>query len=153
MKRGFQIAFFILFLVVAAGLAAPKFRANEYRGRIQNAMEKGLQRHVTLGEVRYNLLTGPGFTVSDVSIGEDPVLGAEPIAYVAKLEAIPRLWSLFTGHLEFSSLRLEDAHLNLSRTQLTQDEKQSGQYRWNVESLMQPSIVATFPTISIRGSR
>jgi hypothetical protein len=148
MKRGFQLLAVVPIALVIAGVAAPKFRADEYRGRIQNAMEKGLGRRVTLGEVRYNLLTGPGFTVSDVSIGEDPALGAEPIAYVAQLEATPRLWSLFTGHLEFSSLRLEDAHLNLSRNQ-----PEPGQYRWNFEQLLRPSIIATFPNISIRGSR
>jgi hypothetical protein len=148
MRRGFQLLAVVPIALVIAGVAAPKFRADEYRGRIQNAMEKGLGRHVTLGEVRYNLLTGPGFTVRDVSIGEDPALGAEPIAYVVQMEAIPRLWSLFTGHLEFSSLRLEDAHLNLSRNQ-----PEPGQYRWNFEQLLQPSIIATFPNISIRGSR
>jgi hypothetical protein len=148
MKRGFQIVFAILLLFGVAGVAAPSFRADAYRSRIQNAMEKGLQRRVTLGEVHYNVLTGPGFTLKDVSIGEDPALGAEPIAYVVTVEAIPRLWSLFTGHLEFASLRLEDAQLNLSRNQ-----PEPGQYRWNIERLLRPSIVAAFPNISIRGGR
>jgi AsmA family len=148
MKRVFQIVFGALALLVCAGMAAPKFRADDYRGRIQNAMDQGLGRHVTFGDVRYTLLTGPGFTLSKVSIGEDPAIGAEPIAYVEQLEATPRLWSLFTGHLEFSSLRLEDAHLNLSRNQLG-----PGQYRWNFEQLLRPSIIATFPNISIRGTR
>ncbi len=41
---------------------------------------------------------------------------AEPFAYVGELRAVPRLWSLWTGALEFSSLTLEDAHVNLTRT-------------------------------------
>src|SRR5277367_2024438 len=90
-------------LVLIAGLAAPKFQAGQYRGKIRTALEKALNRKVEFGEIRYNLFTGPGFSVDNVTIGEDPELGAEPIAYVnssklSKLTAVPRLWSLWTGH-------------------------------------------------------
>jgi hypothetical protein len=150
-KRGLQILFLGLTLLLIAGLAAPKFRADRYRGRIRAALESALNRKVEFGDIRFNLFTGPGFSVDNVTIGEDPELGAEPIAYVnstGKLTAIPRLWSLWTGHLEFSSLRLDDAQINLTRT-----EPQPGEYRWNVERLMRPSIVAAFPSISLRNSR
>ncbi len=114
-------------------------------------MQLALNRKVEIGEIRYNVFTGPGFSVTNVTIAEDPELGAEPIAYVnslGTLTAIPRLWSLFTGHLEFASLRMDDAQINLTRS-----EPQPGQFRWNVERLMRPSIIAAFPTISIRNSR
>jgi hypothetical protein len=150
-RRCLKIVFAAIALVIVAGLAAPKFQANQYRGRIKTALESGLHRKVEFGEIKFNLFTGPGFSVDNVTIGEDPELGAEPIAYVnstGKLTAIPRLWSLWTGHLEFSSLRLDDAQINLSRT-----EPQPGEYRWNIERLMRPSIIAAFPNISIRNSR
>ena len=150
-KRGLQMLFAAIALVLIAGLAAPKFHAGRYRDRIRAALESALNRKVEFGEVSFNLFTGPGFSVDNVTIGEDPELGAEPIAYInygGSLTAIPRLWSLWTGRLEFSSLRLDDAQINLTRT-----EPQTGQFRWNVERLMRPSIVAAFPTISIRHSR
>ena len=86
--------------------------------------------------------------MSDVVIDDDPALSAEPIAYVGQLQAVPRLWSLFTGRLQFSSLRLEDTNLNLSRADVS-----NGEYRWNVETLLRPAVVAAFPNISLRGGR
>jgi hypothetical protein len=153
LKLGLKISFATVALILIAGLAAPKFQAGQYRGKIRTALEKALNRKVEFGDIHYNVFTGPGFSVDNVTIGEDPELGAEPIAYVnssitSKLTAVPRLWSLFTGHLEFSSLRLDEAQINLTRS-----EPQPGQYRWNVEALMRPSIIAAFPTISIRNSR
>jgi hypothetical protein len=148
-KLGLKILFAVFALIVIAGLAAPKFQAGQYRGKIRTSLEKALNRKVEIdGNIRYNVFTGPGFSVSDVKIGEDPELGAEPIVYAGTLTAVPRLWSLWTGHLEFSSLRLDDAQINLTR-----NEPQPGQYRWNVERLMRPSIIAAFPTIAIRNSR
>ena len=112
-------------------------------------LETALARKVTVGEIRFNLFTGPGFTVSDVVIGEDPALGAEPIAYVGELQAAPRLWSLVTGHLVFSLFAWKkDTYLNLSRVDV-----RNGEYRWNFETLLRPAVVATFPHISLRGAR
>jgi hypothetical protein len=151
-KLGLKILLSAVALLLIAGLAAPKFQAGQYRERIRQAMEAALNRKVEFsGDVHYNLFTGPGFSVNNVTIGEDPELGAEPIAYVGstgRLTAVPRLWSLWTGHLEFASIRLDDAQLNLTRS-----EPQPGQYRWNVERLMRPAIVAAFPTIAVRNSR
>ena len=151
-KLGLKVLLAAVVLLSIAGLAAPKFQAGQYRERIRTAMEAALNRKVELaGDVHYNLFTGPGFSVNNVTLGEDPELGAEPIAYVGstgRLTAVPRLWSLFTGHLEFASIRLDEAQINLTRS-----EPQPGQYRWNVERLMRPAIVAAFPTISIRNSR
>ena len=146
--RSLQLVFGLLGLFLVAGLLAPQFKADRYRSSIQAALERALNRKVAFGDVRYNLLTGPGFTVSKLVIDEDPALGYEPIAYVERVEAIPRLWSLFSGHLAFSSLRLDDAHLNLSRVGVA-----NGEYRWNFEALLRPELVAAFPTISMKASR
>ena len=133
---------------LAAGLVVPRLQADRYHGRIQAALESALGRSVTIGQVRFNLLTGPGFTVNDVVVAEDPALGQEPVAYVDRIVATPRLLSLLTGHLAFSSLRLEDAHLNLARTDLP-----SGQYRWNLEPLLRPALITAFPNLTIHGAR
>ncbi|MDQ6700872.1 MAG: AsmA family protein, partial [Acidobacteriota bacterium] len=102
-------------LLIAAGIAAPFLGVNRFRERIRASLEAAFMRQVTLGEVHLNLFTGPGFQVEDVEIGEDPALGSEPFAYIKTLSAVPRLWSLWTGRLEFASLRLEGAQVNLAR--------------------------------------
>ena len=147
--RAIKIGLAVLGGVLVTGLLAPSFKPDDrYRPAIQHALERALGRKVSFGEVRYNLLTGPGFTVNKLVIEEDPALGAEPVAYVERLDASPHIWTLFTGHLAFSSLRLEDAHLNLSRADVA-----PGEYRWNFESLLRPELVAAFPHITMRSSR
>src|SRR5579863_6139216 len=108
----------LLFAVVALLLAAvyvPRISADRYRDRVHAALEKALGRRVEIGEVRFRLIPAPGLTISNVTIGEDPDIGAEPAAYVTTLRAVPRIAALFGGPLEFASVDLEDASLNLTR--------------------------------------
>lgn len=135
-------------LVVVAGLAAPLIGANHYRAQIQAALEKALGRRVELGAVHLNVFTGVGFAVERVVIHEDPSMGVEPVAYVGSLEAVPRVWSLFTRRLEFSSIRLEDASINLSKT-----GRPSEPGRWNFEPLLTRSLITAFPEIHVRNGR
>ncbi len=93
----------------------PRISADRYRDRVHAALEKALGRQVEIGEVRFRLLPTPGLTIANVTIGEDPKIGAEPVAYVTTLLAVPRITSLFGGPLEFASVDLEDASLNLTR--------------------------------------
>src|SRR3984885_13363268 len=99
--------------VVAIGVAAPKVSANRFRPRIQAALETALNRPVHLGAVHLNLFTGPGFTVEDVLIDDDPAAGIEPFAHVESLQARIRWSSLFAGNLAFSSLRLDTPSVNV----------------------------------------
>jgi uncharacterized protein involved in outer membrane biogenesis len=94
--------------VVVVGLAAPKVSADRFRPRIQAALEAALNRPVHLGAVHLTLFTGPGFTVDDVLIDDDPAAGIEPFAHVEHMQARIRWTSLFAGNLAFSSLRLDD---------------------------------------------
>ena len=80
MKRVIWIA---VVLFVGAGFAAQYFDAEFARPRIERALERGLGRRVEVGKVYFNLFTGPGFTVDDVTIYDDPRAGIEPFAYVA----------------------------------------------------------------------
>ena len=86
--------------------------------------------------------------ISNVTIGEDPTIGAEPVAYVTTLLAVPRITSLFGGPLEFASVDLEDASLNLTRV-----DHAEGGVSWNFESLMRPEALAAFPSVHMRGGR
>jgi hypothetical protein len=135
----------LAFLV--AGIAAPFLSADSFGQRIKQALEASLGRPVTIGKVRFNLFQGPGFTISDVEIGEDPAFGIEPFAAwpggVESLDARLKLKSLWTGKLEWSSLRLNSPVVNLVKVGA----------RWNFEPLLTPKLVASLPKIEVREGR
>jgi len=147
LRRSLLIA---LLTVVVFGLAAPFLNANRFRPRIQAALEAALNRPVHLGAVHLNLFTGPGFTVDDVQIDDDPAAGIEPFAHVESMQARIRWTSLFAGNLAFSSLRLNTPSVNVVRMP-------SGP--WNIQPLLdhRPQSGAprrfAIPDIQIRGGR
>ena len=143
MKRSIIIA---LLLVLAIGLAAPHFEIDLFRPKIARALERGLGRRVEVGSVHFNLFTGPGFTVDDVTIHEDPRAGIEPFAHVGSLEARVQLLSLLRHRLDFSSLRLNDASINLVKTDAGP---------WNFQFLLNsaPASAGAMPAIQMRGGR
>ncbi|MGB6941179.1 MAG: AsmA family protein [Bryobacteraceae bacterium] len=150
MRRLWRWVLIALVLVVAVGLAAPKVSANRFRPRIQAALQSALNRPVHLGAVHLNLFTGPGFTVDDVQIDDDPAAGIEPFAHVEHMQARIRWTSLFAGTLAFSSLRLDEPSVNVVRMP-------SGP--WNIQPLLDRRPRASsphhhaVPDIQIRGGR
>jgi hypothetical protein len=143
MKRAIIIA---LLLILAIGLAAPHFEIDLFRPKIARALERGLGRRVEVGPVHFSLFTGPGFTVDDVTIHEDGRAGIEPFAYVGQLEARVQLLGLFRHRLEFSSLRLHDASINMVKTDAGP---------WNFQFLLSsaPASAGAMPAILMRGGR
>ena len=136
--------FWSLLLLVAAGMLAPYLHADRFGGRIQQALERYLNRKVEIGEVRLNLFRGPGFSLRRVTIHDDPATGIEPFAYVTSIEARVRLSSLWSGRLDFSSLRLEEPSVNLVK---------AGEGPWNFQPLLSRAVAAPLPAISVRGGR
>src|SRR6202046_3197670 len=106
MKAVWRSLLIALLVLIAIGLAAPRVSANRFRPHIQAELENALNRPVHLGAVHLNLFSGPGFTVDDVQIDDDPAAGIEPFVHVESLQARIRWSSLFFGNLAFSSLRL-----------------------------------------------
>jgi hypothetical protein len=117
-----------ILLLLVAGVAAPYVQADRFGGRIRRALEEALHRKVEIGGVHFTLFNGPGFTVEDVQIDEDPAFGVEPFAFVTELNARVSLTGLLLGRLEFSSLELDDPMVNLVKAPNTQ---------WNVIPLLQ----------------
>lgn len=150
MKRLWRWLLIVLLVVVVVGLAAPRVSADRFQPRIQAALEAALNRPVHLGAVHLNLFTGPGFTVDDVLIDDDPAAGIEPFAHVEHMQARIRWVSLFSGTLEFSSLRLDTPTVNVVKMP-------SGP--WNIQPLLDRHTQAgvphrsTVPDIQIRGGR
>ncbi len=134
-------------LLAAWGM--PRVTEGWYRDRLLHTLEDGLGRKVEIGQVRFRLLPTPGIAISDVRIGEDPAIGAEPAAYVDTLVAWPGLMSLLTGKFAIGSVRLEDANLNLTRI-----DGPDG-VRWNFASLASGTTPAStaFPAVHMSGGR
>jgi hypothetical protein len=114
--------------VIALGLAAPFIRADRYGEQIRDALQRGLNRKVEIGKVRFNLFTGPGFTVENVVIYDDSSAGIEPFAHMMELDARVRLSSLVTGRLDFAVLRFVSPSVNIVKPE-------SGP--WNIVRLLQ----------------
>ncbi|HEY1205871.1 MAG: AsmA family protein [Bryobacteraceae bacterium] len=136
-------------LVVAVGLIAPLVDAHRFGDRVMTSLSRALGREVEIGEVHLDLFGGPGFSVDKVVIHEDPAVGLEPFAYVESLSARISFKSIFTGRLEFSSLKLEDASINLARP--------TGGH-WNFEALLGRTAGAAaarmrLPEIEVRSGR
>ena len=135
-------------VLLAAGIAAPYLSVNQFAPRIRAALESALGRKVELGAVHFSLFAGPGFSLDNVVIHENPAIGIEPLAYVGSLEAVPRLTSFFGGHLEFASIRLDDASINIAKT-----GGPSEPGRWNFEALLSRSVIRAIPELHVRSGR
>jgi hypothetical protein len=134
-------------LLIIAGIVAPYWSADRFAERIRLGIESALSRRVELGDVRFNLFTGPGFSISRVVIHEDPAFGREPFAYVGSLEARPSLWALVRGKLEFASLRLDETSVNLTRV-----ESDAGA-AWNFAELLRRTKFEALPALHVRSGR
>jgi hypothetical protein len=153
-KRIFQAAGAALGLLLLAALIVPYVNADQYGLRLKWSLEKALGRQVDIGKVRFSLLEGPAFSVErdsrgpGVVIHEDPSIGIEPVAYVESMRVRPSLWSLLGGRFVVSSIELEDASINLSKTGAA-DEPGS----WNFSSFVNPTVMRTTPAIHVRNGR
>ena len=136
----------ILALLVSVGLAALYLPLDFLRPPVVRALERALGRRVDVGHVHVNLFGMPGFTFEDVVINEDPRAGIEPFAYVPSLNAGVRALSLLRRRLDFSSLNLGDATVNLAK---------SGSGTWNFQFLFEEASrhQAALPVIKMRGGR
>lgn len=149
-RNGFAVS---LGLLVLVAIATHYLSADRFRERIRQGLEKSLGRSVEIGKVRFNLFYGPGFTVSDVVIGEIPSHGLAPFAYVDTLDARVSLASLLAGNLRFSSLRLVEPTLNLVKL---------ADGAWNVQQLLAGGLghkrqgdsrAPALPEIQVRSGR
>jgi len=95
-KRAAKWLSIALAVLLVAGIAAPYLSGNRFAPRIRAALESALGRKVELGAIHFSLFAGPGFSVDNVVIHENPAIGIEPIAYVGS-------WKLFRGSPQFSA--------------------------------------------------
>jgi len=143
----------LLWAIVGLALlavAVPYLPTDVLRPGIERALERGLGRKVDVGGISLTLFPGPlprpGFTLDRVTIHEDPRAGIEPLAYVESVGASVRVLSLFQRKLEFSSLNLNDATINLVKTDAGP---------WNFQFLLEnnPANSKRIPAIRMRSGR
>ncbi len=148
-----RLAWIALVLVIAIGAAAPFLDADFFRPAIQRSLERGLGRRVEVKKARFNLFTGPGFTLEDVTIYEDARVGIEPFMFVSGVEARVRLLSLLSRHLEFSNLRLHQLDADHDKPNINLVKTAAGP--WNFQYLLSsaPALSGAMPAIKMRGGR
>ncbi|HEU0138650.1 MAG TPA: AsmA family protein [Bryobacteraceae bacterium] len=152
MKRPARRALLVLLAAVAGVIVlAPVLSADRFKERIRTGLERALMRKVEIqGRAHFSILAGPGFSVDNVLISEDPSMGIEPFAHVGTLTARIRLRSLLYGRMEFSSLLLDEPSVNLVRM---------ADGPWNVQPLLKRAITrgrpagGTPPDIEVRTGR
>jgi hypothetical protein len=149
MKRFLWALVWVMAILVVLAVAAPYAPVDVLRPGIERALERGLGRKVEVGGVYLTLFPGPlprpGFTLTEVIIHEDPRAGIEPLAHMDSLGASLRLLSLFQRRLEFSSLNLGDASINLVKTDAGP---------WNFQFLLGGAAHAQrIPSIRMRAGR
>ena len=108
-----RVFFYALLAVLVAGLMAPFIDAARFSRPLRAALESSLGRKVEFQGVHFALFSGPGFTLENVKINEDPRYGLELFAYVPTLQARVRLDKLLLGQIRLSGIRLVDPLLNL----------------------------------------
>ncbi len=109
-------------------IVAPFVNAARFSAKVQRALEESLGRRVFFEKVYYRILPVPGFSLENVTIGEDARYGLEPFSAMDGLEARLRIDKLLVGQIRFASLRLIDPSLNLVK-------RDDG--AWNVVELVQ----------------
>jgi hypothetical protein len=143
-RKAVRSGLIALGLSLAAAVVAPFIHADRFSRRIHAAIERAVGRRVEMGDIRFTLLMGPGFSIDRVVIHEDSSFGPEPVAYVGTLHAGVRLWSLWTGRLDFRSITLEDTSINLMKSE---------DGAWNFERLLNRANLSQFPNVAVRNGR
>jgi hypothetical protein len=112
---------------VLLALAAPSFTLPWAHAAIVRSLENGLHRRVETGAVHVRLLPLPGFELDDVELGDSPAFGLEPMVIARQAVANLRWLPLLRGELQFSSVSLDGASINLVR---------NAQGHWNLPALL-----------------
>jgi hypothetical protein len=119
------------------GLVVPPLVSmTRYKSRITQLMSESLGRPVRLSSVEFRLLPVPAFLLTDLTVDEDPACGNEPIIHANSVKASIRLLSLWRGRMEISTISVDEASLNVVRTE---------EGRWNLDSLFRTAAAKSQP--------
>ncbi len=125
-RKTIWLALLVVAALLIAFLVPPLVSISRYKNRITQLMAVSLGRPVRLSSVELRLLPRPGFVLTDLTVAEDPAYGAEPLLHANTVTADIRLLSLWRGKMEISTISVDEASLNLVRTQ---------DGRWNLDPI------------------
>ena len=108
-----RIVFIAVSAFLVAGVLAPWIDGSHWSAAIRKNLEQTLGRKVEFEKVHFTLFTGPGFSLENVTIGEDPRFGLEPFAFVPTMQVRLRPDKLLLGQIRLATLRLVEPSLNL----------------------------------------
>lgn len=127
-RRYLKYAVIALVLLVAAAWVMPHFlNTRRYRPLLKAELERSLHRNVSFGQITLHFFPQLGFTLDNVVVDEDPAFGLEPFIRVPSMDCNLRWRSLWSSHLAFGALQLNDPSINLVRNSAG---------RWNIENLL-----------------
>jgi uncharacterized protein involved in outer membrane biogenesis len=127
-RKRVAIAGVVVLLILAGVVVALPWLVdvNQYRDRVQTALQERLNRDVSIGRMQLSLWP-IGVRIESVVIGEDPALQMErPFARVQQFYVSPALLPLLTGRFELRAVELHQPIIELVRMR-------DGD--WNVSSL------------------
>jgi hypothetical protein len=121
-----RLALATLLAVLAVLFVPPLVSLSRYKSKVTQLMSTSLGRPVRLSSVELHLLPRPALLLTDLTVEDDPAYGAEPVLHASTVTASFRILSLWRGKLEISRISVDDASLNLVRTDVG---------RWNLDTL------------------
>jgi hypothetical protein len=131
----------------------PWISIGRYKSQITQLISASVGRPVRLSSVELRLFPRPGFLLTDLSIADDPAYSNEPILHADSVHAYIGLASLWSGRLQIGAISVEDASLNVVRSD-------SG--RWNLDPFLRtattraagsPARVLRLPSLRATTSR
>jgi hypothetical protein len=135
-RRRLWLAAAVVAALLAIIVVPPLVSNGRYKSRITHLMSESLGRPVRLSSVKLRLLPRPGFVLTDLTVEEDPVYGAEPVLHAETVTASIRLLSLWRGRLEIGTISVDYASLNVVRT---------AGGRWNLDPLFRTAAARAEP--------
>lgn len=121
-------------LMLAIVVVPPLLSIGRYKSQITRLVSSSLGRPVHLSSVELRLFPRPGFVLTDLTVDEDPAYGAEPVLHANTVTVAIRLLSLWRGRLEISRISVDEASLNIVRTEDNQ---------WNLDPFFRTAAART----------
>ena len=148
-------------VILAVVIGLPTITLGRLQARILRLLAQELGRPVTAQSVHLVLVPWPGVELDQVRLDDAPAFGGEAMATAEEARATVRIWALFAGRLEFSSVQLEDANVNLARDaagqwNLAQMLSEASRHSPRLRPTAAPASLARpdrFPYLDIRDSR
>jgi hypothetical protein len=116
----------------------PLINVNHFRHTILHSISAGIGRPVEASAIGLQVFPRPGFVLHNLSVGEDPAYGAEPVMTAETVTAGLRASTLWHARVEIATLRFDAPSVNLVR---------NPDGEWNFESLLRNS-----PALHLRGA-